>query len=413
MLRLLINTLPLLLLISPLVVWGQQPVVISGFMTQGVTYSSDNAFYGNSDDGLSTDFTEAGLNLNYLLGDRARITGQVAYRNSNELDEHELSVDLFFLEYRPFRSDNVDTSLQLGRIKINSGLYGGVSDVAAAWPMALLPETFYANRFRSILLYTDGADLTVDTSLWGWGVKNEFIYGQISIPGTVATDTWFFGLGELGTETMDDFRAYRLDLTSPDGSLTVGGSLSKFSWHFDAYVYDVGQAESDTESSSYNLFLSKTWGNWQLDAEVSRWSYDFSRPQMTFLPTCTLYCYYFQAFLDGFAERPPTVSESGYVSLTHYLPGGLAIYGGVGRLLEDRSDPYGKSLEAHFGIPGYTNYLKEAFLGVRYDLTEAWTVAGVFKYFEGTQNLVNRANPDPGSNDKYWNALHLSLSYHF
>ncbi len=52
------------------------PLQIHGFLTQGYVKTSDNSFFGNSEDG-STEFREIGVNLSYRISPKLMASGQL------------------------------------------------------------------------------------------------------------------------------------------------------------------------------------------------------------------------------------------------------------------------------------------------------------------------------------------------
>ena len=68
---------------------GSGRLRIHGFLTQTVIYISDNNFYGDTDDAISFDYPEAGINGSWLIHPDPLVSGQLLYRKagSREADD--------------------------------------------------------------------------------------------------------------------------------------------------------------------------------------------------------------------------------------------------------------------------------------------------------------------------------------
>jgi len=107
---------------------------LHGFLAQAAFHTSDNNFYGQSDDGVSTDANEAGLNAALRLSDNLRLSGQVIARNGGESDPGELRTDLFNLDWQFWKSMQSRAGVRVGRVRNPYGLYNETRDVASARP---------------------------------------------------------------------------------------------------------------------------------------------------------------------------------------------------------------------------------------------------------------------------------------
>jgi hypothetical protein len=127
---------------------------IHGFASQGFLYTSDNNYLANTEDG-SFEFAEAGINVTRQLGERLRMGVQLFARDLGPLGDYSAKVDWFYLDYR-WRDW---LGLRAGRLKLPLGLYNDSSDVDAAHPVALLPQSVYPARNRDFLLAQTGVEL--------------------------------------------------------------------------------------------------------------------------------------------------------------------------------------------------------------------------------------------------------------
>jgi hypothetical protein len=129
---------------------------IHGFASQAVLQTSDNRWFGNSDQ-TSFDFTEIGLNASMRLDPKLLLAGQVLYRRAGEMYESDLALDYGLADITPLSSAAGRLGLRVGRIKNPLGLYNETRDVPFTHPGIFLPQVVYFDRVRNLVLSTDGA----------------------------------------------------------------------------------------------------------------------------------------------------------------------------------------------------------------------------------------------------------------
>lgn len=125
-----------------------------GFVSQGFLKSTDNNFLASSSDG-SFEFFEAGLNAQKAITSQLRLGLQLFARDLGPNGDYKAILDWAFLDYR-WRNW---LGVRAGRIKIPFGLYNDTSDIDAAHPSALLPQSVYPAQNRDFLLAQTGGEL--------------------------------------------------------------------------------------------------------------------------------------------------------------------------------------------------------------------------------------------------------------
>jgi hypothetical protein len=181
---------------------------IHGFASQAVLQTSDNRWFGNSDQ-TSFDFTEIGLNASMRLDPKLLLAGQVLYRRAGEMYESDLALDYGLADITPLSSAAGRLGLRVGRIKNPLGLYNETRDVPFTHPGIFLPQVVYFDRVRNLVLSTDGAMIYGDrytrfgnfsfTVGNGWSVIDdnvEWAYLNGDFPGDIQANgtTWLAGL---------------------------------------------------------------------------------------------------------------------------------------------------------------------------------------------------------------------------
>ncbi|MEE4379791.1 MAG: hypothetical protein V2J55_20070, partial [Candidatus Competibacteraceae bacterium] len=97
-------------------------IQLHGFISQGYLLTSDNNFFGHSQDNGSFDFRELGLNGSWRVSPRLLLSLQALSRRAGETDDGDLRVDYGFVDYS-FLSDADNLwGIRLGRTMNPLGL---------------------------------------------------------------------------------------------------------------------------------------------------------------------------------------------------------------------------------------------------------------------------------------------------
>lgn len=150
----------LLILISPLVFADEQQawlerIQLHGFASQALVYTTDNNFYGDSDNG-SADFTELGINASVQLLPKVRVAGQVLSRHAGNMDNGSPHIDYALLDINLISSGKGRLGAYLGRIKNPLGLYNETRDVAHTRQGVFTAQAIYFDKVRDLILSSDG-----------------------------------------------------------------------------------------------------------------------------------------------------------------------------------------------------------------------------------------------------------------
>ncbi len=387
--------------------------VTHGFLTQGINYTSDHNFFGDSDDKISTDFSEAGINLSKYLTNDIRFTTQFAYRNSNTLDRNDFFLDLLQLDITLNHTNTSTTGIQIGRIKPRWGLYNEIYDVSAAWPSALLPEVYYPQLNRSILLNFEGINFYTQINRKNRTYLLNFGAGQREINKEVVEDTLLLNLADAKDTDVEELYSVLLD--SANNNNRWGLSYLYARWN--PQINFSNQAATEVPSSIRYLsaYFSQRWGLWQLNGEISRQKQKSSSKPITYPngpAACTSTCQ-FLADNVGQIFNGSSHGYSGYVTLHRYFDNGFHFYMGYGHSIFDSDDRRGKKLETNTGLPHHIGYLKQSYAGLQYHFDENWSAAADISFFEGTSNLSNKLNGKFQARNKYWNSIFARISYTF
>jgi hypothetical protein len=160
------------------------PLQVHGFASQGALLTSDNDYLAHTERG-SLEFTEAGINFTKSLDDRLSIGLQLFARDLGSVGDYSAKFDWLYLDYR--WKDWL--GVRAGRVKLPYGLYNDTSDIDAAQPVILLPQSVYPATNRNFLLAQTGLELYGYYSLGSAGALDYHAYLgtlYLSIPDTSA-----------------------------------------------------------------------------------------------------------------------------------------------------------------------------------------------------------------------------------
>lgn len=361
-------------------------VQFHGFASQALISTTDNNFFGNSDDGISTAFTELGLNASWRATPNWTLAGQLVSRRAGEGDDGHLRLDYGFAHFNQIFDDQDQWGILLGKTKLPYGFYNETRDVAFTRPSILLPQSIYFDRSRDLVM---------------------------AITGGQAQGSWHFGRGHLraqvaaGRSEVDDknieYAFFMADRPGSFKSLGTAGSRLE-------YEMDDGQAR-----------LAITYGNMQMRYEgladplfnggeitLEPWilSAQWNGERLSLAGEVARQKRVFKGFLAPINSKAH--------SLAYYLQGTYRASPNLSFMLRrdvfyaDENDKGGQ-LQA---IP-FMAYSKDWTLGIQYLLTPAWMLAAEWHRVQGTFQLPLADNPNLGGLQPNWDMLLLQASYRF
>lgn len=365
---------------------------LHGFLTQGAVFTTDNNFFGESEDGGSLDFREIGVNLSLRPHPDFQVSGQLLSHRVGESDEGRVRVDYALVDWTAISGERGRGGVRLGRVKNPFGLYNKTRDVAFTRPSIILPQSIYFERTRNLTMAADGMELYVERYGEAGNVYVNLVAGWPQA-GDKATEAALLGrerAGKFESDFSQLFQAiyegeggrYRLGITSGWVNVTyrpgMGDPLQ--AGHFD-FAPRILSGQYNTE-------------NWSLTGEYAlrrtqRSRFGVLAPDADF----TVESYYLQgAYRIG----------SRWEALLRYD----VLYG-------DRDDRNGRKFAAATGQPAFTRYAKDWTVGLRYDVTPAFMVRAEYHRVDGTAWLPGLDNPDPLSLERRWDMLMLLGSFRF
>ncbi len=362
---------------------------IHGFLSQGFLHTSDNNWFGHSDDNISVDFRELGLNGSWRVVPELQLALQLVWRDAGATDRNDLRIDYGVLNYSFFSSESTLLGIKAGRVPTPFGLYNDTRDVASTRPGVFLPQSIYFDRNRNIALSSDGgyfyAEQRTDYGDFVFNIgtfvpRNEDPSFKHSLvgdsPGEFEGDTsWITRLNyewQGGTVRLAvTYGEYNADYRPEPGSL----NFLPGSFKFNPLIF----------SAQYNA------ENWSLTSEFA-----LRKTQ-----------------IKNFGPALPDLDftgESYYVqgtyNLTTYLQG-LVRYD---QLIWNNDDRDGKKFSQVFGVPAYSRFAKDWTVGLRLKVVSSVLISAEYHRINGTGWLATLDNRET---TQHWDLYTLMVSYDF
>lgn len=361
---------------------------LHGVFTQGVTYTSDNNFYGASDDDASLKFTEVSLNASARLLPNLRASGQVLYRQAGEQGESG-DLDYGFLDYQFLAKSTAVAGIRVGRYKMPIGLYNETRDVAFTRPSIFAPQSTYPDTARDLELSSDGAliytDIFTDSGQW----TIEVDAGRPRIDKEAIDTSLNFVNGEVSSLGRRSVFGGRLMYQSSDGQWIAAFSRAEAHIHYD-YALAPGIA-TDVDVSLIYWIAS-------LQCNIDQW-------------TITAEYGHMDAVLefDNFAGRLHPLQY--YLQATRHINSRWSVYSRYDNLYWDRHDRSGDRYAVLMSTNSFANYAHDYGFGVRYDISNNAMVSAEYHYIDGTAWLSNVDNAEAPV--RYWDMVSAAFSYRF
>jgi hypothetical protein len=364
-------------------------IELHGFLTQGFFHSSDNNFFGQSDDGISPGLTEIGINAAYQPFSRLRFAAQGLYRRAGDVDHGSVRLDYGLADLTLLNYESGKIGIRGGRIKIPFGLYNETRDVPFTHPTILLPQGIYFDRSRTLLLSADGGSFYAEQRTRYGDFAFKFNVGmplgphneiQAIVLGTGDAKGILEGKPAIATQLMYEldggkyvFAVSYMDLEL-DYHPAVGEALKASTAHIQPLLFSAQyNGEKFTLTGEYNY----------------RWN--------TF---------------GAFAPEGKFITESWYVQGSYQVLPKLQATVRYDVIYMDKDDKRGDGA-ALLGYQRHSAFGNDWMVGLRWDITTSWMLRADYHRIHGTAALSQADNPDRRMTRQDWDLYGLQLSFRF
>ena len=373
---------------------------IHGFASQAYISTSNNDVFGNSDNGGTFGFTEAGLNASVRPLPRLQLSAQVLSRRAGEGNTGMPRLDYAVFDYRLYSHEVNQFGIRVGRLKNPFGFYNDTRDVAFTRPGILLPQSIYFDRTRNLGLSGDSVQL----------------YGETAVS----------SLGTFSTQ----FGTWLPIVSDKDTELSILGALPR--GQLNREVSYIGRGIFETNDKRLRLGVSGIWlntsydpnstlndpvgaGSFQFTPVYFSAQYNMERWSLTSEYAIRHLKYDHNFGLDNTGKVSNPVNGINIYGESFYVQGEYRFtpkWEGLIRydvLFTDRSDRDGSRSK----VP-HSRFAKDITVGLRWNVTPQFMLRAEYHHVNGTGWLSRLDNPaSEGPLSQHWDFYAVQASYRF
>jgi hypothetical protein len=361
---------------------------IHGFLTQAYVKTTDNQFFGDSEDG-SFDFRELGVNASYRLSPPVLIAAQVLSRRAGEMYDGSLDLDYAHFDYTVHLDDDDRLGIILGRSKNPFGFYNDTRDVAATRPGIFMPQAIYWDRVRNMVLASDGGQLYAEKQKDNHRFELRLIAGETPVDENVEKS----------------YLSPSLDPTLDNDGITLGGRL--------LYEWDGGRFRLAYSSAALTLDAETNLlppGEIKIDYRVL--SAQFNNGPWSFTLEYMDQPNDYRGF-NGMLEILDRTVDGYYLQGNYRVSADWELFARYEESHFDKNDRDGSKTSTQLGQPAHNFFSELWTLGILWEPTEELMLRAEFSQIEGAIFLSNLEYSSPYDTKRHWNLFSLLVSYSF
>jgi hypothetical protein len=386
---------------------------IHGFISQGFIKTTENNFFGETEDG-SFEFNEFGINFANELTDDLRVGLQILARDFGANGNNEMVIDWAFGDYHwkdwlGFRA---------GKLKTPKGFYNETRDVDMLRTSIFLPQSVYPEILRDMDLGLLGMGAYGHLGLnWFGSISYQFMYGTQNVEANEAASQALQATTAYETpiqnNSIDVDSKYSIGMVwdTPLNGLRVGATYDCSELLAIALV--LGDAIPDTEEGDLVYSDFKKFQNTVFSIEYT-------------IGDLLLSGEYIRTYRDfgiGFKEMPSLYSEvtsdGWYMAASYQFTDWLALGGYYSESYNDKTDRDGDFAQEN--RPGnniaHRAYFEDICFTASFMINANWTIKVEDHLFTGT-NGVSPIDQVADSNgnvfaEEDWNLLAIKTTFSF
>lgn len=365
-------------------------VQIHGFLSQGFVMTSDNNFFGETDNSISTDYRELGINGSWRVIPELQLSMQIVWRHAGETDDSDVRIDYGIADYSFYSSESSLVGVKAGRVPIPFGLYNETRDVVSTRPSILLPQSIYFDRNRNLAISSDGG------YLYG---EHRTEYGDFSlitgvtVPRVNDPSVNHSFHGDLPGEMEGDILfAGRVMYEWQGGRVRLAITYLDFNMHYEPDPAPVNLEPGKVRFTPWYFSAQYNAENWSITGE-----YALRRFRVRD----------FGPLSPGFDTTGESFYVQGIYQLTPYLQA-LVRYDSLKNNIEDGD---GRKFEAATGKPRHTQFAQDWTFGLRLEPYPKLLLSAEYHLVNGTAWLSSLENRD--DTKKNWDMFLFMISYDF
>ncbi|EXI88414.1 MAG: hypothetical protein AW11_02034 [Candidatus Accumulibacter regalis] len=365
---------------------------LHGFFSLTLVNTSNNNFFGPSDDQISNEFSEVGVNASWRLTPDVQLSGQLLSHRAGGTDDGQVRLDYGLLDWTTASSEDGRSGVRVGRIKTAYGLYNKTRDVPFTRPSIILPQSIYFERTRNLTVSADGAEIYLERYDEAGSLSASFALGQPQTNSESATVA-LVGVNPPG----------HLDAKlAPDFQVLYEGQGGKYRLGFTALHVDLRYKPGYADRLGAGRFrLTPLIFSAQYNAENWSLTGEYASRRISVKD------------FGPFFYNGDALGESYYLQATYRLAPKWEALLRYDVYYADKGDRNGEDFAAATRMPGFTRYAKDWTAGVRFDVTPQFMLRAEVHQVDGTGFLAVQDNPNPQDLHRYWDSFMLLGSFRF
>ncbi|NOQ93392.1 MAG: hypothetical protein GQ547_02020 [Methylophaga sp.] len=380
---------------------------LHGFASQGLVFTTDNNFYGDSEHG-SAAFTELGINASLQLSSKFRVAGQLLSRHAGDMDNGSPRLDYALLDINLISSMKGRLGLYLGRIKNPLGLYNDTRDIAHTRQGVFTSQVIYFDKVRDLTMSADGVHLYGEYILDKGTLLIQAGLGY-PIPDENVEITY---LGQNWAGSLESNRPAmvgRVMYEHDGGRWIFALSGASLELDFNAGAADaipIVGVNSGTLEIDYSVLSAQFNGEkWQFTSELAIQKASYIGIGGLFSDADTKPLGFMVEANYKWSPRWQTYIRNELFYLDREDKSGSEF----NKQLQALSDSLGGALPV---LPAHTRYSRSWIIGTRWDFNKNLMVRADYHFNKGTA-YISAAENDMTSVKENWDMFALSLSYRF
>lgn len=365
---------------------------LSSFIAPTAIYTSNNNFFGYTDDKISTRYMEAGLLGRYTFTNNLSFVAEGLYKGVGATANHP-DIDFAFLDYTFYQDFNNTLGIRIGKVKLPFGFYNDTRDVPFTRNRIFLPQSIYFESFRKSVFSQNGVEFRGEHS-FDWGSINWNLGITKSSDANSEVESLYTGASQLANFNGSNSGYFRLMYVDPNADFRAALSYSTLGWDVESkepYFISSGKTTYNRTLLSLEYAVNSKL-TFTTETEYTAW--DFSQLKSPYIKNDYGLDYYIQASYK-FNEK--------WDSFVSY-----------GASYNSFSDKYGEKYAAQtiLPIPAFQRYTKGWAVGVGYQPANNWLIRTEYNYYDGTSILPGKFNNSLDTKKK-WQMVSFQIAYRF
>ncbi|HET8708003.1 MAG TPA: hypothetical protein VFM46_16990 [Pseudomonadales bacterium] len=376
---------------------------INGFVNQAAISTTDNYFFGNTDDQVSFDYRELALIGAVALTDSVDVAGQVLSRKAGVASDGTPALDYGFVSWRFFETYSVTQGLRLGRFKAPIGFYNDTRESPFTRNGIFLPQSIYLDRGRNYMMRADELMYFGEWRAEEWTLNWKLAGGK-SIPDKKELVD-VFHLPDSVHPRLKSANAWHFQLLSEydGGRIRLGFSTYRTPNNYSLDLDFVHLGHVDAEAVSL-------WRIYSFEYNAAAWSFTTEYEQAEFN--------YNGSSPDPANPNYKDYPEAGYAQLLWHVTPSSDLFVRREFMYFNKNDPDGSYNATLLGavVTGTTaldRYGFSSMLGWVFRPAQDWLIRAELYHNRGDVWVTQRDAPDHFKLVKDWNMAAVAVSWRF